>query len=144
MLIWAFSTLPNIGVLLVPHPLDLAQYVSLEYIRLQPNLVVILAVLAEQHGEWAESRRYLGLDALTESQAVSTDLPAEVTPDLHALSASPTEGSQRFTYATQKDLTGTLPLGSPHIREEPFRRCCVRQRLAGLVRVRVPRLPKVS
>jgi len=45
------------------------------------------AVLAEQHDEWAESRRYLGLDALTKSQAVGTDQPEEVTPDLHALSA---------------------------------------------------------
>jgi putative transposase len=45
------------------------------------------AVLAEQHDEWAESRRYLGLDALTKSQTVGTDQPEEVTPDLHALSA---------------------------------------------------------
>ncbi|MDT5328438.1 MAG: putative transposase, partial [Mycobacterium sp.] len=27
------------------------------------------AVLAEQHDEWAESRRYLGLDVLSKSQA---------------------------------------------------------------------------
>jgi putative transposase len=45
------------------------------------------AVLAEQHDEWAESRRYLGLDALTKSQVVGTTQPEEVTPDLHALSA---------------------------------------------------------
>jgi putative transposase len=45
------------------------------------------AVLAEQHDEWAESRRYLGLDALTKSQTVGTTQPEEVTPDLHALSA---------------------------------------------------------
>jgi putative transposase len=45
------------------------------------------AVLAEQHDEWAESRRYLGLDALTKSQVVGTDQPEEVTPELHALSA---------------------------------------------------------
>ena len=30
------------------------------------------AVLAEQHDEWAEGRRYLGLDILTRSQAVDT------------------------------------------------------------------------
>jgi putative transposase len=30
------------------------------------------AVLAEQHDEWIESRRYLGLDALTRSRAVVT------------------------------------------------------------------------
>jgi putative transposase len=45
------------------------------------------AVLAEQHDEWAESRRYLGLDALAKSQSVGTDHPEEVTPELHALSA---------------------------------------------------------
>jgi hypothetical protein len=32
-------------------------------------------------------RRYLGLDALTKSQAVGTNELEEVTPDLHALSA---------------------------------------------------------
>ena len=45
------------------------------------------AVLAEQHDEWAEARRYLGLDALTKSQAVGTNEPEEATPELHALSA---------------------------------------------------------
>lgn len=29
------------------------------------------AVLAEQHDEWAESRRYLGLDVLSKSRAVN-------------------------------------------------------------------------
>ncbi len=33
------------------------------------------AVLAEQHDEWAEGRRYLGLDVLTRSQAVDTTPP---------------------------------------------------------------------
>ena len=45
------------------------------------------AVLAEQHDECAESRRNLGLDALTKSQTVGTTQPEEVTLDLHALSA---------------------------------------------------------
>jgi putative transposase len=34
------------------------------------------AVLAEQHDEWAESRRYLGLDVLSKSQ-LTTDTPTE-------------------------------------------------------------------
>ena len=47
------------------------------------------AVLAEQHDEWAEQRRYLGLDALKNARAVLTDRttddqPEEVTTDLIA------------------------------------------------------------
>ena len=47
------------------------------------------AVLAEQHDEWAEQRRYLGLDALKNARAVLTarttdDQPEEVTTDLIA------------------------------------------------------------
>jgi transposase-like protein len=38
------------------------------------------AVLAEQHDEWAEGRRYLGLDVLARSQAVNTS--QEVTDEL--------------------------------------------------------------
>ena len=46
------------------------------------------AVLAEQHDEWAEGRRYLGLDVLTRSQAVDTHYVEEVTePELQALTA---------------------------------------------------------
>jgi putative transposase len=46
------------------------------------------AVLAEQHDEWAEGRRYLGLDVLTRSQAVDTAVAEEVSePDLQALTA---------------------------------------------------------
>jgi hypothetical protein len=32
------------------------------------------AALAEQHDEWPEARRYLGLDVLTKSQALDTEL----------------------------------------------------------------------
>jgi len=47
------------------------------------------AVLAEQHDEWAEGRRYLGLDVLTRSRLTLVPDPAEVTPgnNLQALSA---------------------------------------------------------
>jgi putative transposase len=40
------------------------------------------AVLAEQHDEWAESRRYLGLDVLSKSRATTDTTPTEqeVTP----------------------------------------------------------------
>jgi putative transposase len=40
------------------------------------------AVLAEQHDEWAEGRRYLGLDVLTRAQAVDTRTSEEVTDQL--------------------------------------------------------------
>jgi putative transposase len=46
------------------------------------------AVLAEQHDEWAEGRRYLGLDVLARAQAVDTDHAEEVTElELQALTA---------------------------------------------------------
>jgi transposase-like protein len=40
------------------------------------------AVLAEQHDEWAEGRRYLGLDVLARAQAVDTHPIEEVTDPL--------------------------------------------------------------
>jgi putative transposase len=45
------------------------------------------AVLAEQHDEWAEGRRYLGLDVLTRSQAIITSEEDENTLTLQALTA---------------------------------------------------------
>ena len=46
------------------------------------------AVLAEQHDEWAEQRRYLGLDALAAARRVSeTDTEEVIEPDLRALTA---------------------------------------------------------
>ncbi len=50
------------------------------------------AVLAEQHDEWAEGRRYLGLDVLSRARLTAMPTPAggqEVAPDpdLPALSA---------------------------------------------------------
>ena len=47
------------------------------------------AVLAEQHDEWTEGRRYLGLDVLARSRTTLAPGTEEVTPasDLQALSA---------------------------------------------------------
>ena len=44
------------------------------------------AVLAEQHDEWAESRRYLGLDVLSKSRAIN-DTPTEQEATPAALTA---------------------------------------------------------
>ena len=44
------------------------------------------AVLAEQHDEWAESRRYLGLDVLSKSRP-TTDTPTEQEATPAALTA---------------------------------------------------------
>ncbi len=44
------------------------------------------AVLAEQHDEWAEGRRYLGLDVLARSQAVDKTTE-EVTTELTTITA---------------------------------------------------------
>jgi transposase-like protein len=55
----------------------------------RPSIIRLVgAVLAEQHDEWAEGRRYLGLDVLTRSQAVATSIDEEVSePALQALTA---------------------------------------------------------
>jgi transposase-like protein len=47
------------------------------------------AVLAEQHDEWAEGRRYLGLDVLSRSRITLAPSATEVNPDneIQALSA---------------------------------------------------------
>jgi putative transposase len=45
------------------------------------------AVLAEQHDEWAEGRRYLGLDVLTRSQTVDAKTEEVTEPELPALTA---------------------------------------------------------
>ena len=45
------------------------------------------AVLAEQHDEWIESRRYLGLDVLSKSRADHTPSPEQEATDQAALTA---------------------------------------------------------
>jgi len=55
----------------------------------RPSIIRLVgAVLAEQHDEWAEGRRYLGLDVLARSQTVHTHTQEETTePVLQALTA---------------------------------------------------------
>ena len=45
------------------------------------------AVLAEQHDEWAEARRYLGLDAMAKARLTLTTNPEEASTTVTALSA---------------------------------------------------------
>jgi putative transposase len=56
-----------------------------------PNRQAIIrlvgAVLAEQHDEWAEGRRYLGLDIITRAQALTNQTEEVTDPDLQAISA---------------------------------------------------------
>ena len=55
----------------------------------RPSIIRLVgAVLAEQHDEWAEGRRYLGLEVLAKSQAVDATPTKEVTePTPQALTA---------------------------------------------------------
>jgi len=48
---------------------------------------LIGAVLAEQHDEWAEGRRHLGLDVLTKAQTVDKDIEEVTETAIEAITA---------------------------------------------------------
>jgi len=54
-------------------------------------------VLAEQHDEWADGRRYLGLDVLTKSRLtlITTPTNKETTEAIGAISSSPDNDESR-------------------------------------------------
>ncbi len=78
------------------------------------------ALLAEQIDEWAEGRRYLGLEVLARRPLTPvTDTTTEVTPDpVLVLSVQPNKGSSGH-YTTPRDLTAHGPgaiVAAPTIR----------------------------
>ena len=49
----------------------------------RPSIIRLVgAVLAKQHDEWAEGRRYLGLDVPARAQTINTAVDEEVTNEL--------------------------------------------------------------
>jgi putative transposase len=54
----------------------------------RPSIIRLVgAVLAEQHDEWAEGRRYLGLEVLARAQAVDITTEEVTEPNMQALTA---------------------------------------------------------
>ena len=54
----------------------------------RPSIIRLVgAVLAEQHDEWAEGRRYFGLDLLTRCRAATDPTPDTTSEEVHELQA---------------------------------------------------------
>jgi hypothetical protein len=65
----------------------------------RPSIIRLVgAVLAEQHDEWAEGRRYLGLDLLTRCRAATDpDTTSEEVPDPQPSAPDPTRDQASYT-----------------------------------------------